>query len=651
MNSKLSTKFALKNLKANKIVNIPYILSTSIMVAILFIMISLLDNKYVMQQDEFGTIIVFGSIIISIFTFAIIMYANRFLIKRRFQEFGLYRVFGLENKHINRILLKEKSMFFVIISILTIVFGITLGKVLFLAVGKLMQENFSIMQFGISTKAIILSLTFNLVISVLTFIYDILNIKSATTRDLFAKGQKSESEPKVKVVFFILAIVLTTIGYYIALTIEGSLESLLMFFVASLLVLFGTYCGFVAITIFVLKMIKKNKNFFYKSKNFITVSGMLYRMKSNAVGLASIAILCTGVVVSLSTTMAIYNSAEKVVDSTTNRDYKLTGLITPDKDFSKNIEKEKTRLKSLVTEKTNPKNDYYQVSTMIFANLEGNKFTRIGRNNDKPIYIMIQTLDSFNNKFSKNYSLNDGEILLNSNYMKYITSDKITLGSADYKFKKIDELEGRNIAVDMFYVVVKTDEDLVRFCNDFKMPMENDAGYKPLEVNVTYFLDSDKKLNEEDFISKDDSIKFKSRQETKTGVYSLFGAFLYIGFIISFVLLVGTSIIAYYKHLSEGIEDRKNIQTMKKVGLSNKMIKKTSSQQIYWMFFLPLFVAVIHSAVASKMLYQLCGVFGLRNISEFAIPFAISVAIIIAVYFIIFKITSNVYYNLVSEEE
>ncbi|OXZ31791.1 FtsX-like permease family protein [Finegoldia magna] len=651
MNSKLSTKFALKNLKANKIVNIPYILSTSIMVAILFIMISLLDNKYVMQKDQFGAIIVFGSIIIAIFTFAIIMYANRFLIKRRFKEFGLYRVFGLENKHINRILLKEKSIFFVIISILTIVFGITLGKVLFLAVGKLMQENFSIMQFGVSTKAVILSLLFNLVISVLTFIFDILNIKSATTRDLFAKGQKSESEPKVKVVFFILAIILTAIGYYIALTIEGSLESLLMFFVASLLVLFGTYCGFVAITIFVLKLMKKNKKFFYKSKNFITVSGMLYRMKSNAVGLASIAILCTGVVVSSSTTMAIYNSAEKVVDSTVNRDYKLTGTIIPDKDFSKNIEKEKTRLKNLVTEKTNPKNDYYQVSTMMFANLEGNKFTRIGRNNDKPIYIMIQTLDSFNNKFSKNYSLKDGEILLNSNYMKYLTSDKITLGSVDYKFKKIDELEGRNIAVDMFYVVVKNDEDLVRFCNDFKMPMENDAGYKPLEVNVTYFLDSDKKLDEEDFISKDDSIKFKSRQETKTGVYSLFGAFLYIGFIISFVLLVGTSIIAYYKHLSEGIEDRKNIQTMKKVGLSNKMIKKTSSQQIYWMFFLPLFVAVIHSAVASKMLYQLCGVFGLRNISEFAIPFAISVAIIIVVYFIIFKITSNVYYNLVSEEE
>ncbi|MDU7501943.1 MAG: ABC transporter permease, partial [Finegoldia magna] len=516
MNSKLSTKFALKNLKANKIVNIPYILSTSIMVTILFIMISLLDNKYVMQQDEFGTIIVFGSIIISIFTFAIIMYANRFLIKRRFQEFGLYRVFGLENKHINRILLKEKSIFFVIISILTIVFGITLGKVLFLAVGKLMQENFSIMQFGISTKAIILSLTFNLVISVLTFIFDILNIKSATTRDLFAKGQKSESEPKVKVVFFILAIILTAIGYYIALTIEGSLESLLMFFVASLLVLFGTYFGFVAVTIFVLKMIKKNKNFFYKSKNFITVSGMLYRMKSNAVGLASIAILCTGVVVSLSTTMAIYNSAEKVVDSTVNRDYKLTGTITPDKNFSKNIEKEKTRLKNMITEKTNPKNDYYQVSTMMFANLEGNKFSKMGKNNTKPVYIMIQTLDSFNNKFSKNYSLKDGEILLNSNYMKYITSDKITLGSADYKFKKIDELEGRNIAVDMFYVVVKTDEDLVRFCNDFKMPMKNDAGYKPLEVAVSYFLDSDKKLDGKEFISKDNSLQFVSRQETKS---------------------------------------------------------------------------------------------------------------------------------------
>ncbi|WP_304140181.1 ABC transporter permease, partial [Finegoldia magna] len=474
-------------------------------------------------------------------------------------------------------------------------------------------------------------------------------IKSATTRDLFAKGQKSESEPKVKVVFFVLAIILTAIGYYIALTIEGSLESLLMFFVASLLVLFGTYCGFVAVTIFVLKMMKKNKNFFYKSKNFITVSGMLYRMKSNAVGLASIAILCTGVVVSLSTTMAIYNSAEKVVDSTVNRDYKLIGTITPDKDFSQKIEKEKARLKNLVTEKTNPKNDYYQVNTMMFANLDGNKFSKMGMNNTHPIYIMIQTLDSFNNKFSKNYSLNDGEILLNSNYMKYLTSDKITLGSADYKFKKIDEIEGRNIAVDMFYVVVKNDEDLVRFCNDFRMPTDNEVASKPLEVEVSYFLDSDKKLDGKEFISKDSSLQFVSRQETKTGVYSMFGAFLYIGFIISFVLLIGTSIIAYYKHLSEGIEDRKNIQTMKKVGLSNKMIKKTSSQQIYWMFFLPLFVAVIHSAIASKMLYQLCGIFGIRNISEFAIPFAISVAIIITVYLIIFKITSNVYYNLVSE--
>ncbi|MDU5743002.1 MAG: ABC transporter permease, partial [Finegoldia magna] len=576
---------------------------------------------------------------------------NRFLIKRRFQEFGLYRVFGLENKHINRILLKEKSMFFVLISTLTIVFGITLGKVLFLAVGKLMQENFSIMQFGVSILAVILTLIFNFGMSVLTYIFDIVNIKSATTRDLFAKGQKSESEPKVKVVFFVLAIILTAIGYYIALTIEGSLESLLMFFVASLLVLFGTYCGFVAVTIFVLKMMKKNKNFFYKSKNFITVSGMLYRMKSNAAGLASIAILCTGVVVSLSTTMAIYNSAEKVVNSTTNRDYKLTGLITPDKDFSKNIEKEKTRLKNMITEKTNPKNDYYQVSTMMFANLDGNKFSKIGKNNTKPVYIMIQTLDSFNNKFSKNYSLNDGEILLNSNYMKYITSDKITLGSADYKFKKINEIEGRNIAADMFYVVVKNDEDLIRFCDDFRMPTDNEVASKPLEVDVSYFLDSDKKLDGKEFISKDSSLQFVSRQETKSAVYTMFGAFLYIGFIISFVLLIGTSIIAYYKHLSEGIEDRKNIQTMKKVGLSNKMIKKTSSQQIYWMFFLPLFVAVIHSAVASKMLYQLCGIFGIRNISEFAIPFAISVAIIIVVYFVIFKITSNVYYNLVSEEE
>lgn len=650
MNSKLSTKFALKNLKANKIVNIPYILSTSILVAILFIMISLLDNKYVMQKDQFGAIIVFGSIIIAIFTFAIIMYANRFLIKRRFQEFGLYRVFGLENKHINRILLKEKSIFFVIISILTIVFGITLGKVLFLAVGKLMRENFNVMQFGISIKAVILTLIFNFGICIITYIFDIVNIKSATTRDLFAKGQKSESEPKVNVIFFILAIVLTAIGYYIALTIEGSLESLLMFFVASLLVLFGTYCGFVAVTIFVLKMMKKNKNFFYKSKNFITVSGMLYRMKSNAVGLASIAILCTGVVVSLSTTMAIYNSAEKVIDSTVNRDYKLTGTITPDKDFSQNTGKEKSRLKNLVTEKTNPKNDYYQVSTMMFANLDGNKFSKMGKNNTHPIYIMIQTLDSFNNKFGKKYTLNNGEILLNSNYMKYLTSNKITLGSADYKFKKINEIEGRNIGVDMFYVVVKNDEDLVRFCNDFRMPTDNEVASKPLEVEVSYFLDSDKKLDGKEFISKDSSLQFVSRKETKSAVYTMFGAFLYIGFIISFVLLIGTSIIAYYKHLSEGIEDRKNIQTMKKVGLSNKMIKKTSSQQIYWMFFLPLFVAVIHSAIASKMLYQLCGFFGIRNISEFAIPFSICVAIIIVVYFIIFKITSNVYYNLVSEE-
>ncbi len=650
MNFRLSNKFALKNIKANKIVNIPYILSTSVLISILYIMMSLLENEYVMQKDQFRTIILFGSIIIAIFTFAIIMYANRFLIKRRFKEFGLYKVFGLEKKHIRSILLKEKCVFFIIISILSIIFGMTIGKLLFLSIGKMMKENFTIMQFGFSYKAFALTILFNLLIMVLTYIYDCLNIHSATTREIFAKSQKSESEPKVNKLLLVLAIILISAGYYIALTIEGSLESVLMFFVASLLVMFGTYFAFVSISIFVLKMLKRNKKFFYKSKNFITISGMLYRMKSNAIGLASIAILCTGVVVSLSTTMAIYSSAEKNVDSTINRDYKIVSEVEVDKNISEKIQKEKDRLKSLVKKDNSKKNDYFQVNTMMFAQLANNKFTKLDseETKGKSVYIFIQTLDSFNRKFNKNYSLKDGEILMNSNYMKYLTSNKITLGDSDYNYKKIDEIEARNVAVDSFYIVVKDDDELLKFCNHFRF-IDEFGESKPAVLDVSYYWDSDKTYNGNDFATIEDSIKFDSRKEVKTGIYTMFGSFLYIGFVISFVLLIGTAIIAYYKQLSEGIEDRENIQSMKKVGLSDKMIKKTTSSQIYWIFFLPLFVAIVHSVVASKVLYQMCNVFGIRNVSEFAIPFAISCAIIIITYFVIFKITSSVYYNFVKE--
>ena len=328
MNLKLAGGFAIKNLKANRYLEIPFILATGTMLILFNIMASLMQNEYVLtRHKELPTFINMGIGVVFIFTFVFVVYANRFLIKRRNKEFALYGILGLEKKHIRKIILIEHIINYSLIAVIAISGGYVFGKLAFMGLNSLMKDTaVKIMDYPFSTQATAITLVYVLFLFVFVYLLNALSIKNASPVELLGREHRGEGEPKNRLVLLLIGLAFLVVGYYIALTINGILKSLLAFFIAVVLVIIATYILFITFSIFMLKIQKKNKNFYYKAKNFLSVSGMIYRMKSSAVGIASIAILSTGVIVTLATTLSIYGSIEAVVTSTMPREYKISNV-------------------------------------------------------------------------------------------------------------------------------------------------------------------------------------------------------------------------------------------------------------------------------------------------------------------------------------
>ena len=290
MNMKLVGKFAIKNLKANRYIEVPFIIAAGIMLILFNIMASLMQNEYVLtRHKELPTFINMGIGVVFIFTFVFVVYANRFLIKRRNKEFALYGILGLEKKHIRKIILIEHIINYSLVAVIAISGGYVFGKLAFMGLNSLMKDTaVKIMDYPFSTQATAITLVYVLFLFVFVYLLNALSIKNASPVELLGREHRGEGEPKNRLVLLLIGLAFLVVGYYIALTINGILKSLLAFFIAVVLVIIATYILFITFSIFMLKIQKKNKNFYYKAKNFLSVSGMIYRMKSSAVGIASV---------------------------------------------------------------------------------------------------------------------------------------------------------------------------------------------------------------------------------------------------------------------------------------------------------------------------------------------------------------------------
>ncbi|MDO5062318.1 MAG: FtsX-like permease family protein, partial [Peptostreptococcaceae bacterium] len=381
MKNKILAALALKNIKANRLLQIPYILANGTMSAMFYIMLSLIHNEYVQSRhSSLPMMMEFGVLITGIVLIIFSLYANRFLMGRRNKELALYGVMGLEKKHIARVLLIEQLVNFTAIAAIAILGGFLIGKLVFWSSNILLQDkNISFDKYSLDLMAIWGTMKIILLNMTLSYLFNIFRVRLSNPIELMNKQFAGEREPKVNWIFLIIGLICMGVGYYIALTVEGSLQSLMHFFTAILFVMAGTYGLFISLSVAVLKMLKNNKKYYYRTSQFISTSGMLYRMKSNAVGLASICILCSGIIVVLAVTLTIYSSVENQIGSYIPLSYRVAKEgIFPSSEESDRLEETKNAIDAMVQKSLQGDEKIGKIchgaQVTVSARLEGERF-------------------------------------------------------------------------------------------------------------------------------------------------------------------------------------------------------------------------------------------------------------------------------------
>ena len=650
--------FAKRNLHANRLLEIPFVLSIGIMFLLFNIMVSLLSNQYVLTRHaDLPSVIQFGVVMVAIFAFIFVMYANGFLIKRRNKEFALYGILGLEKKHIRKILFIEYFVLFICALIIGVIGGYIFGKVTFIALNYLLKDTAgSLMDYPFSIKSCVSTAVLAFVLFVITLIRNNIKIYLATPVQLLGNQHKGEGEPKNRYLFLLLGFILLGAGYAIALTVQGILSSLVYFFSAALLVLFGTYLLYISFSIFILKLQRRNEKFYYKPTHFLSVSGLLYRMKANAVSLASVSILSTGVLITLSVTAAIYSTIQKTVDYVMPRDYSVSSdeiVTTENKD---EIERVLYNAANQGLEVSNGlEDDYVSYGYETAANRVGDELTVLKSEQAlKPYFMIVRDLASYNKRTHQQIELKDNEILMCTNQKNLLDLDQVKIGDITYTIHKVPNFIPSTYAVESYGIIAK-DFTVMKKIGEVLQMKNIDTGeyYTPnITANLNWNLksnvvDKTKYFATQTTYAKEHSFDFETREAAIKKAYELNGGFLFLGILIGIIFIVGTVLITYYKQINEGYEDCDKFQIMKKVGLPDQLIHQTSNSQVLWLFLAPLAVATLHSLVASKIVSQLLGLFAVNSYMEYAQMLFAVIGIFFIVYFVIFRLTSRAYYRIV----
>lgn len=656
MNNKIAHKFAIKNLRAHRLVYLPFILSSGIMLMVFNIMASLSANTYVRERHaSLPMIINIGIVIIGILTFIFFIYSTNFLNKRRNKEFALYGILGLEKRHIRKIIFLELLIAFVIIGVIGLIGGYIFGKLSFLALNKLMKDVAGgLMDYPFSIKAMVETIMLIALAFLTSLFATSLKIYNSTPVELLADQKSGEGEPKSRYILMVLGFVLLIAGYYIAIRTQGILKSLGYFFLASLIVMLATYILFMSFSVVYLKRQKEKKSY-YKKERFLAISGLLYRIKSNAISLASISIMSVGVIIALAASLSIYDRIEYSARNVVPREYNLDSPVAIDEN---NIEEEKEKLRNIVQGTTAKggkiTNDFISYGLFTSIQVEGDKFqTFMGDGKHKPYFLLACDLDGYNKRVGKDYKLADDEILLTANQKFMLDKDIIEIADRIYKVKTIDNFIPSNVAIETYGIVVKDFETIKFLSSELKLFDRETSSYEDSIISLSANWDVtgiDKityRKNLEEY-SKDKDINIENADKYLEDAYELYGGFVFLGTIIAIIFLISTILISYYKQISEGFEDRKKYEIMKKIGLEDKLIKKTSASQISYLFGAPLAFAIINSLVASKIVYQLLALFGVMTFMQYGKYFFIMIGVFVVIYYIIFRITNRAYYRIVS---
>ena len=665
------SKFALNNLVKNKKFIIPYVLSAIFTIMSFYILSSLAfgDNLNKLPNGIEATkqVLSFGIIVIALFSVIFLFYTYSFLVKRRVKEFGLYSVLGMTKKQIAKILVLET----IFIAVTTIVLGIGLGiifdKLMLLVLLKLFSAGVSF-GFSITPIAIVFSVLLFGGIFFLLLLYTVIKIARLRIVALLKDENKGEKEPKARWILAIIGLALIGYGYYTAQTVQNPIKALLVFFYAVVAVIIGTYLVFMAVSITVLKIMKNNKNFYYKPKNFISVSGLLYRMKRNAVGLANICILSTMVLVTMGSTSALYAGMEKSYNERFPRQLMVAGYNSTN-DKLKEIE---NNAKLSAKEAGTEVEDLVSYNSLpMVGRLVEDKFnfeSNVGVDLSNVKMIVVLQLKDYNKFANKNKTLESNEILLHIDKKGDYNYNSISLNGSDYKIKeKLSEFPGTigsataNI-MDTYYAVVKDEKEATKLATKLtelsskeleKRGISIQTGTPTLQNYVAFNIKDTTKESKviESFkkLEKQSGIEIEGKEENKLTFRGVFASFLFIGVFISFIFVISQVVIMYYKQISEGYEDKGNFEIMRKVGITDKQIKQSIRSQVLLIFFSPLIIATLHTIVAYPFIEKILRLFLITDNSIFLQALAVTIVVFAIFYLIVYAITSKIYYRIIKE--
>ena len=642
MNNFIYEKLAVTNLKNNRKTYVPYIF-TGVLTVMMFYIIDALSKGKGITQNTLKICLQYATGVLIVFAVIFLFYTNSFLIKRRKKEIGVYNILGMGKRHIARMMAVETILTAGISVLGGLVFGIIFGKLMYLLLLKILHNSVD-MQFSVNGTAIVQTVILFAGIFLLTYLYNILQIQLVNPVELLHGGNQGEKEPKSRWLLVIIGVAALGNGYWIALTTEAPLEALLKFFVAVVCVIVGTYALFIAGSIVVLKMLRKSKAYYYNPKHFISVSGMIYRMKQNGAGLANICVLSTMVLVMVSTTVSLYAGMEDILDSRFPREVSIV-CNQADADHEEIIDhllkeqSEKTGVK--ITDRVR-----YRYGSMN-AVLKGDKLEKVDQYypDNHFYYVEMMTQDEYNRIEKQNVSLKEQEILTYSTNGKY-GKKQINIAGQNYQVKKeLSEMTSQpKRTAEMYktlYIVFANAEQIERiepFSYADKFNLKGDDGKQKEALEQI----------QNEFYEKIPDGMMESRMLSRSSFYELYGGLFFIGIYLGSMFIMATVLIIYYKQISEGYDDRERYQIMQKVGMSKKEVKRSIRSQVLSVFFLPLVVAVIHVAVAFKVMTKILGVLNLTNVSLFAVCTIITIAVFAAFYIIVYSITAKEYYRIVN---
>lgn len=658
---KLISSLAVSNLKKNRILYIPFSVASITMMVITYILMALSTNKTILQSNGGNTVVMalgFGVVIMLLVSTLTMIYANGFVMKNRSKEFGLYSILGLGRSQIQLLQVIEMVLFAVINLIVGLVLGVLFNRLAFALLLKAMRFTVPISYEFQFASVIMIGILFS-GIFVFLMILNAIKIRVSRPLELLREKKSGEKTGRFLSIRALIGVAILGYAYYISQSIESPIKALGWFFIAVLLVVIATYILFDAGSIALLRFLKNRKTFYYRPINFISVSNLIFRMRKNAMGLASICILSTMVLVTLGTTGSLQFGAQEVINKTSPTDFTFRNMYRNPEEtaaYSKEAKQLAAGTASKVT-------DFYEYSYILTGgNQEGNVLdTNVKKLGTLPeSMVVLVSVEDYNRNSGENITVKPGEMVIGEQYTERTKPSFTQIAVGENTFSIGQVIDVNKFAAGLIVNPNITDHSYIGLLNEADMAKvvpyyskENDEGYRAYTRqyialwNTSSQTDDEKKKELEVYQQSDIAGGIDGKIEIAQLLFQFYGSLLFLGILLAIAFSVGAVLVIYYKQVSEGYEDRERYVILKKIGIDQPMIHQSINRQVLIVFFLPLLTAFLHTALSYNIVSKIVLIFGIKG-SIIGLTMLAVAGVFMIAYFLVYKITSREYFKIIN---